>query len=185
MRIHQSLTTTRDSHVTLTITSPRRLLRPLSAFTISIEQYSTYSKDLLTYLVHFPSRKTLAQKVSWTDLEATRGPQRGKVSTYLPFFHKDSFFPTTFHTHIISSHHRVQHLRPFHHRGLCLALTTTRLYNLQHEPARLTSSSFAAQHLTSLSRSLNIFQPCQKLRRMSSVRRLSPRSTFRLPFSST
>jgi len=166
LRIHlfsQSLTTTHDSHVTLPTASPRRRLRPLSAFTIFIEQYSTYSKDLLTYLVHFPSRKTLAQKVSGTDIEATRDPQREKVSTYLPFFHKDSF-PPTFHTHIISSHRRVQHLRPFHHRGFCLSLTTTRLYHLQHEPARLTSPSFAAQPLTFLSRFLNIFRPCQKLR---------------------
>jgi hypothetical protein len=176
LRIHlfsQSLTTTRDSHATLAITSPRRLLRPLSAFTISIEQYSTYSKDFLTYLVHFPSRKTLALKVSWTDVEATRDPQRGKISTYLPFFHRDSFLPTTFRLHIISSHRRVQHLRPFHRRGLCLTVTTARLYHLQHEPARLTSPSFAAQHLTFLSRSLNIFQPCQKLRRISSVPRRS------------
>lgn len=95
LRIHlfsQSLTTIRDSHVTLTITSPRQLLRPLSTFTISTEQYSTYSKDLLTYVVHFPSRKTLAQKVSWTDVEATRDP-KGERSA--PTFHFSTKIPSS------------------------------------------------------------------------------------------
>jgi hypothetical protein len=98
-----------------------------------------------------------------------------KAESSAPTFHSSTIpsSPTTFHIHIISSHCRVQHLRPFHYRGLCLALTTTCLYHLQHEPARLTSPSFAAQHLTFLSRFLNIFQPCQKLRRISSVPRRS------------
>jgi hypothetical protein len=189
LRIHlfsQSLTTTRDSHVTLTITSPSRLLCQLSAFTTCMEQYSTNSKDFLTYVVHFPSGKTLAQKSPGQTLKRGAIPNAERP---VPAFHSSTEIPcresqshslsspATFHIHIISSHRRVQHLRPFT-IGLRLALITTHLYHLQHEPARLTSPLFVAQPLTFLSRSLNIFQ---KLRHIFSTK-TEPRSTFRLPF---
>src|SRR5271155_5067120 len=104
----------------------------------------------------FPSARRWLRKSPGQTLKRRAIP---KVERPAPTSHSPTKIPsspTTFHIHIISSRRRVQHLRPPHHRGFCLALTTTRLYHLQREPARLTSPSFAAQHLTFLSGLLNI-----------------------------
>ena len=94
LRIHlfsQRLATTRDSHVTLTLTSPRRLLRPLSAFTISIEQYSTYSKGLLTFHIHFPHARRWLRKSPGQTLKRRAIPQKGRSA---PTFHSSTKIPS-------------------------------------------------------------------------------------------